>query len=61
MEITSVQYTQEPENPGVNACIKMVKADGSTWYVPIKAGNTDYAEIMQQVAAGTLTIADADD
>ena len=28
--------------------------------VPMDEGNTDYAEILKQVEAGTLTIADAD-
>ena len=28
--------------------------------VPISQGNSDYAEIMRQVEAGELTIADAD-
>ncbi len=28
--------------------------------VPLDPDNTDYAEIQKQVAAGTLTIADAD-
>lgn len=28
--------------------------------VPLAPDNTDYAEIMRQVQAGTLTIADAD-
>jgi len=34
--------------------------DGKVWDVPIDPANSDYAEIMHQVAAGTLTIADAD-
>jgi hypothetical protein len=29
-------------------------------YVPVVVGNTEYDEIMRQVAAGTLTIEDAD-
>jgi len=28
--------------------------------IPINSANADYAEIMRQVEAGTLTIADAD-
>ena len=42
-------------NQGVVATI-----DGVTMHVPLDTNNTDYAEIMRQVAAGTLTIADAD-
>jgi hypothetical protein len=34
--------------------------DGETLSVPLFAGNRHYDEIMRQVAAGTLTIADAD-
>lgn len=34
--------------------------DGNTMYVPVKVGNRHYDEIMRQVDAGTLTIADAD-
>jgi hypothetical protein len=34
--------------------------DGIKHHVPYDSGNTLYAEIMHQVAAGTLTIADAD-
>ncbi len=34
--------------------------DGISKVVPINLANTDYAEIMRQVDAGELTIADAD-
>ena len=34
--------------------------DGQECHVPIDPMNTDYAEIQKQVAAGTLTIQDAD-
>ena len=34
--------------------------DGKQWSVPMLADNTFYAEILRQVDAGTLTIADAD-
>ena len=39
----------------INATIK-----GKVWNVPIDPANRHYAEIMRQVEAGTLTIADAD-
>lgn len=42
-------------NEGVVASI-----DGVTMHVPIDSDNTYFTEIMRQVAAGTLTIADAD-
>ena len=34
--------------------------DGVMSYVPSDESNLDYAEILRQVADGTLTIADAD-
>ena len=37
-----------------------VTIDGETSYVPKVAGNRHYDEIMRQVAAGDLTIADAE-
>ena len=37
-----------------------VTIDGETSYVPKVAGNRHYDEIQRQVAAGTLTIQDAD-
>ncbi len=58
MNITSVKYVLSPltgENSSIEAVI-----DGTTWSVSLAVGNTHYDEIMRQVAAGTLTIADAD-
>jgi hypothetical protein len=40
-------------------CFRMIK-DGNKYLVPNAPGNTDYQEIMRQVEAGTLTIADAE-
>jgi hypothetical protein len=54
MNITSAQYNNS-ENTSIVAVI-----NGITMYVPTEAGNTEYDEIMRQVAAGTLTIQDAD-
>ena len=59
MNITSAQYQQEQ---GTNLSIAM-QLDGDTtvtYCVPMEAGNRHYDEIMRQVAAGTLTIQDAD-
>ena len=54
--ITSAQYiATDGENIGIKATI-----DEKKWNVPIEVGNMDYDEIMRQVAAGTLTIQDAD-
>ncbi len=55
--ITSAQYVQDVD--GNNSVIKAT-IDGITWDVPMKAGNSHYDEIMRQVEAGDLTIADAD-
>ncbi len=58
MNITSAQY-QDPDNNGRNDTIKAT-IDDATLTVPLDPANRHYAEIMRQVAAGTLTIADAD-
>ncbi len=67
MEITSAQYIQDE---GVNSGIKINNSqtvdpdgNGNSVYiitVPIDPANSDYAEIMRQVEAGDLTIAEAD-
>jgi len=44
---------------GENRGIKIV-VDGIEMSVPLDPANRHYAEIMRQVDAGTLTIADAD-
>ena len=58
MNITSAQYVDVDSN-GTNDCIKIV-VDGIILDVPIEVGNRHYDEIMRQVEAGDLTIADAD-
>ena len=57
MNITLAQYTVDMEgnNLGIRATI-----DGETLFVPLDPANRHYAEILRQVAAGTLTIQDAD-
>ena len=56
MNITSAQYTQvDGENSTIVATI-----DGEKMSVPLNPSNRHYVEIMRQVAAGDLTIADAD-
>ena len=51
---------QDPiDDPKVNICI-FANIDGVDSYVPLKEDNRHYAEILKQVAEGTLTIADAD-
>jgi len=56
--ITNAKYGLDPIT-GEKTCINCV-FDGSHLSVPLAAGNTEYIEIQRQVAAGTLTIADAD-
>jgi len=57
MNITSAQYfvNFSGENVGIKCAI-----DGETLSVPLAPGNRHYDEIMRQVAAGTLTIQEAD-
>ena len=57
MNITAAQYTLSMDgltNSGIQATI-----DGTEMSVPMDPANRHYAEILKQVAAGTLTIADA--
>ena len=56
MEITNAQYKQYKNQ---NVCIDC-DIDGQFHSVPLAPGNRHYDEIMRQVDAGTLTIADAD-
>ena len=57
MNITSAQYIEDHE--GNNEVIKAT-IDNITNWVPLDTANRHYAEIMRQVAADELTIADAD-
>jgi len=57
MNITTAQYQADMDgkNSGIQATI-----DGITMSVPLDPANRHYAEILRQVEAGELTIADAD-
>jgi len=57
MTITSAQYTtgMDGNNTSVQATI-----DGTEMSVPLDPQNRHYAEIMRQVDAGTLVIAEAE-
>ena len=56
MNITSAQYVAwDGVNDSITATI-----DDVEYSVPLDPANRHYAEILRQVAAGTLTIADAD-
>tara|TARA_R100000773_G_C4148952_1_gene71939 strand:- start:1 stop:171 length:171 start_codon:yes stop_codon:yes gene_type:complete len=56
MNITNAKYVAVD---GVNDNIEIV-IDGITMSVPMNPNNRHYAEILKQVAEGTLTIKDAD-
>ena len=58
MNITSAQYTKDIISGNIDT-VKIV-VDNKEMYVPIDNQNKDYAEILKQVNAGTLTIKDAD-
>ena len=56
MNILSAQYIAlEGENIMISAMVNGIKL-----HVPLDPANRHYAEIMRQVEAGELTIADAD-
>ena len=57
MEITSAKYYNDLDGnqAGIRATI-----DGTEMSIPLDPANRHYAEIMRQVDAGELTIADAD-
>jgi hypothetical protein len=57
MNITSAQYVADIDdsNSSVKATI-----DGQELFVPLDPANRHYAEILKQVEAGTLTVADAE-
>ena len=57
MDITTAQYQADMDgnNSGIQATI-----DGQEMSVPLDPANRHYAEILKQVEAGTLTIADAE-
>ncbi len=57
MNITFAQYILDMS--GKNASITAT-IDDTKLSVPLAPGNRHYDEIMRQVAAGTLTIKDAD-
>ena len=56
---TNVEYLVHPDNTENKLMIR-VDIDGITSSVPLAVGNRHYDEIMRQVEAGTLTIADAE-
>ena len=59
MNISTTQYKNDPLTGKENAYIQAV-INGETMSVPLDPANRHYAEIMQQVEAGELTIEPAD-
>jgi hypothetical protein len=57
MNIESAQYQANLD--GINMNIAAV-IDGVTMFVPLDPQNRHYAEILRQVEAGTLVIAEAE-
>lgn len=57
MVITEAKYTVDREGNNVGVFCQI---DGIETNVPMDVTNRHYAEILKQVADGTLTIADAD-
>jgi len=57
MNITSAQYNEDMNGNRLNI---QVVIDGVSMTVPLEPSNRHYAEILRQVAEGTLTIADAE-
>jgi hypothetical protein len=57
MNIENAQYHNDEEG---NQCGVKATIDGVEMSVPLAPNNRHYAEILRQVDAGTLTIADAD-
>ena len=56
MNISNAQYNS---SNGINVSIQVI-IDGQEMSVPLDPDNTHYAEILEQVKEGTLTIKDAD-
>jgi len=55
MNIKEAQYHEQLNIKNIKATI-----DGDTMHVPLDPNNRHYAEILEQIKAGTLTIKDAD-
>ena len=63
MSIKSAQYKSDTNlvsKKTENTHIELIYEGGEKWQVPLSENNRHYNEIMEAVAAGELTIADAD-
>ena len=57
----NAKYQKAPlDNPDNKNTAIVVEIDSVQWTIPMDESNRHYAEIMKQVEAKTLTIADAD-
>ena len=59
MNITSAQDVADPMS-SINTSGIQATIDGTEMSVPLDPANRHYAEIMRQVEAGTLVVAEAD-
>ena len=57
--IVSAQYNNDPLT-NERDTVKVTLQGGKELFVPLDSQNRQYAEILKQVADGTLTIADAE-
>ena len=57
MMYENAQYVKSVLTPDL--VIISVTVNGQQWFVPLDPANSDYAAIMQLVAEGKLTIAEA--
>ena len=61
MILENAKYIKAPlDNPDNKNTAVKATINGVESFVPMDEDNTDYVEILRQVAAGILTIADAD-
>ena len=60
MNIKTAQYFKDMTGKVSSIQVTLVDKPNLSVSVPLDPANTDYAEILKQVAAGTLTIKDAD-
>ncbi len=57
MKFENAKYVEDDNGNNMNV---LATVDGVDLCIPIAEGNRHYDEIMRQVAAGELTIADAE-
>ena len=57
MKIENAKYVEDDNGNNMNI---LATVDGVDLCIPLDLSNRHYAEILKQVADGTITIADAD-